>query len=237
MNENKANETMTSGTKAKTASTANAARRYRFGARGLSLIGAGVLLGTGATFAATSAKAEDRPEFSVRYADVTLVTDVSDDKRLAGIADDVFIGKVSSRKGQRLVDGLPETQWVVTVERTLKGTLSGTISVNQQGGYDPDDNSLVLLEGDSYLAPGQRYMFSTKGTSHTLVPGYGDVSIPGAAPGSGAPAEETQPTDEMVERFTDAIDNQVPYEVETAPEPTDTPTEEEPDGPTATPSS
>lgn len=181
-------------------------------------------------------------EFRVTYSDFSIPTDLSEEERLAGIAEDVFYGVVIDKKGSRVIDELPETQWNVRVERVFKGDVADTINVNQQGGYDPVDNTLILMEGDALLVPGKRYLFATRWNStykfNTLVPVYGDQMVPNTtAPAPGAPDSDGDGTSTITDVWLDAVEHQIPYtdEPDTSPEPTDEPSEQPSDVPTGEP--
>lgn len=116
------------------------------------------------------------------------VTDLRDDRKLAGLADDIFVGEVVARAGETTGEGpneaLPETQFTVEVRRAIKGSLSGQVVVNQQGGFrSPNDK--VLMEGDALVEPGKTYLFVTRTYTekgwHTLVPVHGNVLVRDAA--------------------------------------------------------
>ncbi|SEN29282.1 hypothetical protein [Lihuaxuella thermophila] len=111
---------------------------------------------------------------------VNLVTDLSDQRKLAGLSHHIFVGKVISQAGTKSLGSLPETQFKVQVLQNIKGNLSGTIVVNQQGGYAPG-SQLVLVEGDPLLQPGKTYLFATRYLKqenwHTVIPNYGDILL------------------------------------------------------------
>jgi hypothetical protein len=89
--------------------------------------------------------------------------------------------------------GVPYTQYSVEVQRNIKGTLSGTVTVSQQGGYisyvpevGPDEGQLVkelqLLNGDELLKPSRPYLFVTRYDKaedfyQITTPNLGDVPI------------------------------------------------------------
>jgi hypothetical protein len=129
--------------------------------------------------------------------------DVSNPNLLVGWADSVFIGKVVEQSGTKALDGLPETQFKVEVVETIKGDLTGTVTVNQQGGYD--GNELILVENDSMLTKGKSYLFVTKYLKeenwHTLVPVYGDIKI----------TSDTH-RQELLEKYQKAYKEQVPVQ-------------------------
>lgn len=115
----------------------------------------------------------------VTYIHSTFVTDLSDDRKLAGLANNVFIGKVISKAGDKKLDIIPETQFNVQVLENIKGSLKENIMVNQQGGYDSgNDKKLVLMENDKMIEPGKVYLFATRYNVdenwYTLIPEYGD---------------------------------------------------------------
>jgi hypothetical protein len=118
----------------------------------------------------------------------TFDVDLTDDRRLVGFADDVFVGRVVGTAGGTSGEGpgevLPETQFTVQVLKAIKGTLSGRVVVNQQGGFT-SAREKVLIEGDELLVGGQTYLFATRSYRergwHTLVPVRGDVRVTSTA--------------------------------------------------------
>ncbi|MGE5398685.1 MAG: hypothetical protein ACM3MK_14265 [Chitinophagales bacterium] len=112
------------------------------------------------------------------------VTDMKDDRKLVGISDNVFIGKVISQIGnESFIENIPATQFGVEVIDNIKGNLNGTVTVNQEGGEITKDGQryLILHFNDSLLEPGKTYLFaSATGDDvnwHLLVPCYGDIPI------------------------------------------------------------
>jgi hypothetical protein len=107
--------------------------------------------------------------------------DVTDKRQVVSWADDVFVGRVirmtgtgiapvarylgESKEGTPYVadyeDGSPYTLYDVEVVESLKGSLRGTVSVAQDGGYK--DDILYTVEGDTSLIAGRTYVFATKG--------------------------------------------------------------------------
>ena len=144
------------------------------------------------------------------------ITDLSNDRKLVGVADDVFFGQVSKNNGQDNEMGLPQTQFSVTVLETLKGDVSETVTVNQQGGSRRDGGEF-RMEGDpNLLEPGKSYLFvtrtSTKRGWETLVPGYGNLLLD--VPDQASPEEVLNSADanRLREKFQDAIENEIPYD-------------------------
>jgi hypothetical protein len=64
------------------------------------------------------------------------VADFRDDKILMGASHNVFIARVTREVGTKGHEFGPETQFEVEVIENIKGDLSGTVIVNQQGGYE-----------------------------------------------------------------------------------------------------
>ena len=117
-------------------------------------------------------------------------TDLSNDRKLAGISHDIFFGRVTESLGQTIVDESPETHFRVEVLEVLKGSLSGTIKVSQQGGTF-EDGTLFRMEGDlTLLEHSKNYLLATlrspKENSHMVTSGgYGKYEI---LEGTGEPA-------------------------------------------------
>jgi hypothetical protein len=119
------------------------------------------------------------------------VIDRSNDRELVGLAQDVFFGQVIEKLGQTRKYGYPETQFNVKVLEVLKGSLSGTVKVNQQGGTRIDGTQW-RMEGDpTLLDPGKSYLFVTRHLPaedwHTVSPGYGNIKL--QAPPNGTKEE------------------------------------------------
>ena len=146
------------------------------------------------------------------------VTDISDDRKLVGLSDAVFFGQVRSKNAS--ADGadvkVPSTKFTVTVLETLKGSLSGDVVVNQQGGVLPDGTEFRMMGDPTLLSAGKSYLFVTLHDAsrgyHTLVPKYGNLLLE---------VEDNAPRDTVVnsedanrlrKRFEEAIDNQIAYD-------------------------
>ncbi len=135
--------------------------------------------------------------------DFVAPTDFSDDRRLAGFAENVFVGRVTGDGKTTDKDPLPETDFPVQVVDTLKGSAASSVIVVQQGGQLPGrDDEQVLLEGDQRLQRGQTYLFATRSDPQGrrfLVARYGDLRVRSAAHQS-----------QLRARFTEAIQSQIP---------------------------
>lgn len=129
------------------------------------------------------------------YMHIDYVVDVTDDRKLVGISDNVFIGKVIALTGNKPntpppeagdIPGFsPQTQFSVEVLENIKGNLNGTITVSQYGGYERRMivvKQLVLATGDKLLQPDETYLFATGYNNidgwHTLTASkYGNLPI------------------------------------------------------------
>ncbi len=141
---------------------------------------------------------------TVARVEYVAVTDFSDDRRLVGFADDVFLGRVLGH--QRTVEREPitETEFRVEVIEAIKGSLGGEVVVTQHGGYVAGRHEIQLMEGDRLLEPGRTYLFATKGTAagtQLLVPEFGDVEVRTAAH-----------REDLRRRFIEARKNEVRYQ-------------------------
>lgn len=144
-------------------------------------------------------------ETEIKNMEVGYAVDVSDPRKLVGFADNVFIGRVIEQVSTKKISGYPETQFEVKVLKKIKGDLDGTIIVNQNGGYE--GNQLTVVNGDSLIKPGKTYLFATKYLEsedwHTLVPNYGDVLID----------NEIEQT-EFIEKYKKAYENEISFKIE-----------------------
>lgn len=136
----------------------------------------------------------------------SFVTDFSDDRRLVGFMDHVFLGRVVAQNTTLISSDypLPTTEFTVQVIDSIKGDLSGEIVVRQDGGLDPTTNEMVLVYGDALLEVNGVYLLATKtcddGSCQQAGAVYGTIKV---EPSSSAP--------EIVARFEAAFANEIPY--------------------------
>lgn len=142
-------------------------------------------------------------ERAIGSAQASYSFDISDERALVGSADNAFVGRVLRAEDKvsssdTPIAPMPQSQFSVEVLENVKGKLSGTVIVNQAGGYVeysadrdyPGDGiqkgdrvrELILVDGDSQLEPGQEYMFLTaydqKNDWHELVASrVGDIEL------------------------------------------------------------
>jgi hypothetical protein len=154
---------------------------------------------------------QDQTQPAITYTEALYATDVSDPRQLAGITENVFVGRVVSFNETHYPDLIPETLFTVEVLDNIKGELKAEVVVNQQGGHwQADENGnpgeLHLVNEDAMLIVGQTYLFATlpdaEGQWHTLVPVYGDI-----------PLKDDSHRAEVTAVFEDAVQNQVIYDL------------------------
>ena len=152
-------------------------------------------------------------EFTSQY---DPVTDVTDDRKLVGLAHDVFFGQVTTKEGQTRERGIPETQYSVAVLETLKGGLSGTVTVNQQGGKTVLGGQWRMSGDPHLLETGRSYLFVTREHAakgfHTLVPGYGNIMLDARDNGTREEVLGSADANQLRGRFNKAVENQIPYD-------------------------
>lgn len=140
---------------------------------------------------------------SVGRVETLAVTDLADDRKLVGLAHNVFLGTVVEERGRTTSEPLPETQFAVRVLSTVKGSLTGVVIVSQQGGVD-ERGDTVIVDGDSPLRSGRTYLFAARTNEatgwHTLIPHYGIL-----------PVDDTRTQANLLERFRSARAAQVPF--------------------------
>ena len=130
-------------------------------------------------------------DMGVTFAHAAYPFDVKDERKIVGVAENVFVGEVLEQVGSegivtrgRLTNGdpieteQPRTQFSVRVKENVKGSLEGTVKVSQHGGHmeyaaadadHPEDGikkgdrvrSLLLYDEVPLLEPGREYVFST----------------------------------------------------------------------------
>ncbi len=144
------------------------------------------------------------------------VTDFSDDRKLVGFADDVFFAQVVESLGTSESRGLPETQCRIKVLETLKGSLSGQVTVNQSAEFHGASSPEELMGEPALLEIGNSYLLVTRRSPqmawHTVASPYGRLLIRDAP--KNATTEEVLATlhaNELRERFTKAIEEEIPF--------------------------
>ena len=145
------------------------------------------------------------------------VTDIHDDKKLAGISHNIWFGQVAS-KARQVEDKSdePYTLYTATVFESLKGTLPASVSVVQYG-VDFTDGTQYRVAGDpDLLVPGKSYLFVTRtnaaGDEHTVVPGVGNLVLDVAKGASRDTVLSSDDANELRARFQEAIANQIEYD-------------------------
>jgi len=108
-------------------------------------------------------------------------SDVKDPRRLAGLADAVFVGTVSEQAGFKIRHGQATTHFKVKVLQALKGTPAGEVVVEQEGGRDEKRNITYVVKGDRTLETGTSYILSTKFRDteniYGVIPVYGNTRL------------------------------------------------------------
>lgn len=108
--------------------------------------------------------------------------DIGDKRRLAGIADNIFIGKVDSKIDTALHEnGIAYTKFAVDVVGNMKGNASGMVIAEQQGGHYSRTNTIYTVKGDRILSVGNNYLFvatfESRARIYNIVNGYGDIPL------------------------------------------------------------
>ena len=104
-----------------------------------------------------------------RSSEARLFDGLDDDRVLVGASHIVFVGKVIKKSGQTPGEAGPLTQFEVQVVQNIKGNLTDTVTMNQEGGYE--NGILSLVENQPLLIPGTTYLLSarTDGKGNYLV--------------------------------------------------------------------
>jgi hypothetical protein len=99
----------------------------------------------------------------------------ANETQLVNVSDNVFVGQVVRRIDDAPLPEaapLPTTAFAVEVKENIKGSLSGTVTVVQGGGCDPEYGRVVLINNNPLLVPGQEVLFTTSedspGGTHSL---------------------------------------------------------------------
>lgn len=108
--------------------------------------------------------------------------DLNDPNAVADHADDIFLGTVASAGDVVVTDGpVPTSTFTVKVEKLIKGDVSGSVEVTQEGGLNKKENTVYKYGGDALLKVGETYLFATKGARNLVVPIAGDQLISSTA--------------------------------------------------------
>ena len=104
--------------------------------------------------------------------ETSYIDDYTNDQVLLGASHNVFVGKILNQIGTKDIGIGPETQFSVQVISDIKGSLSGIVTVDQQGGYqngmlyvvgEDDVPGLSSEDGPNYLLqPGETYLLATR---------------------------------------------------------------------------
>ncbi len=95
-----------------------------------------------------------------RTIEVQFIPGLEDDRIMMGVAHNVFVGTVIKQVGNADTGLGVSTQFEVAVVYNVKGSLSGTVTVDQQGGYE--NGILYLVEDDPMLQQGSTYLLTTR---------------------------------------------------------------------------
>jgi hypothetical protein len=166
----------------------------------LALLAAGAIAATAVPLAVTGGGIEPVKVTAIHYISAA---DFSDDRRLAGFAEDVFLGRVTAPGTTVQREPVLETHFQVDVLDSIKGSAGGTVLVAQQGGYVPGANELRVLEGDQLLEAGKTYLFATRTDTdgrRIVVPRFGDVGV-----------RDTAHHGELKQRFSEASRTAIPF--------------------------
>ena len=118
------------------------------------------------------------PDAPVNSVVVDASFDAANETVLIDVSDNAFVGRVLRKirdvPPSELENDLPVTEFAVEVQKNIKGSLSGVVTVSQGGGCDLVYGSgITLINNNPLLKPGQRALFTTTedspGGSHSLV--------------------------------------------------------------------
>jgi len=145
--------------------------------------------------------------------EVDYAIEPTDKRQLVDAATNVFVGRAIGKVGAEgaPLSGpgdrvLPRTQFSVLVLENIKGDLGGEVTVSQTGGYDKSVGREVRIEGDPLLKPGQELLFVT---SYTLEEGWYTIA---AQPFGTVLIEDERQRTDLVERFEQAREQQIPFD-------------------------
>ena len=152
------------------------------------------------------------------------VTDIHDDRRLAGISHNIWFGQVDAKTSQvDDKDDEPYTLYSVTVLESLKGTLPEQVVVVQYGVDFPGGGQYRVTGDPDLLEAGKSYLFVTRTNAasdeHTVVPGVGNLPLDVPKDADRSAVLDSDDADQLRMRFQGAIDNQIVYDPNEGEEP------------------
>lgn len=144
--------------------------------------------------------------------DGAVAFNLSDQRRVAGFADIVFVGKIDSTAGTKSAGPIPGKQFNATVVEYLKGDAGKNILINQGESSSDDVGDVTpLVVGQTYLLAAR---FSTPNGWYTVVPGSAGT-IP-LTPQDAAAAARSVGTDlsdpSAIVRMRQSIASEIPYQ-------------------------
>ena len=141
------------------------------------------------------------------------VTDIRDDRKLSGLADNIWFGQVMGKTGQ-VADSAPATHYSVVVFESLKRELSGMITVSQEGADMSNGQQFRIQGAPDLLEPGKSYLFITRADPaegyHVVVPGVGNLLLDVDDNAGRAAVLGSTDANSLRERFESAIANEEP---------------------------
>ncbi len=113
-----------------------------------------------------------------RTTEARLFDGLNDDRILVGASHVVVVGKVIKKIGQTEGEAGPLTQFEIQIVQSIKGKLSGSFVLNQEGGYQ--NGILSLVEDQALLLSGTTYLLSarTDGQGNYLVIPFPRARLP-----------------------------------------------------------
>jgi hypothetical protein len=146
--------------------------------------------------------------------------DPQDERQVVGGSTDVFFGRVIGRTGSEAAPqfgprGLqnPQTQYAVEVTQIVKGDATGTVTVNQLGGYGDDGQADFprVPGGDGFLEAGREYLLATK---YVEEKDWYQIVVPGAA---NIEVEDGAHREELERGYEEAYANQIEVNIPLPP--------------------
>jgi hypothetical protein len=151
-------------------------------------------------------------------------TDFGNPRRLVGYADAVFLGRVTKRWGGMSTRFGPQTGYTVEVLHAIKSVhrqnpqnaaslpaipavLPSTLTLIQYGGFQRSVTgklTLVLMDEEPLLEPGQTYVLATRYDSNKDI--Y--LLLPRGSSVANTPQQRTI----MLDKLTQAVPNEIPFD-------------------------
>ena len=146
-----------------------------------------------------------------------LITEFGNDRKLMGVSEAVFFGKVTSDADYSKVYPYPTVTFDVEVLETLKGTASGTVKVNQPAQETDSGAPVHIQHAGEALVNGTAYVFigNYDGVNgwYMVNTHWQHLAVTGSEGSSKEEILDSDHANQLRTRFDEAIENEIPLDL------------------------